>query len=314
MKIYYGNDSCYRDVTFIYCSNYLRDLSIYIPASDEERMSKLGPDHLPGVEKQIIVIPNGKQPIVIPTGVSMLLTLNDEINDNIRNKLSLKPVVDDLLSVQSKLMSLHNSLKITYGSFMDELPEQLLAVEFIEKTDKILEIGANIGRNSIILSCLIESEKNQLVSLECNESFVSLLRHNRDINSLEFNIEPSALSERRLVIQDWQTMPLSVDEEIPSGFKEVRTISYDSLQEKYGIEFDTLVVDAEGALYYILLDNPKILKNIKKIIIENDYTDVNHYNYVQDLLIKNNFITIQTQQGGWGCCSDFFYQVWKKMI
>jgi hypothetical protein len=35
--------------------------------------------------------------------------------------------------------------------------------------------------------------------------------------------------------------------------------------------FDTLVLDCEGAFYYILQDTPEILEGIKLLIMENDY-------------------------------------------
>lgn len=307
MKIYYGIQGYYRDITFAYCTYNLRDFSIVIPALDSERSQKIG-DHIPDVEKHIVVIPDNKEPIVIPNGVGVNILLHDEIMNNINRRLLSKPLV----SFEINLDDLHSKLLMTYGSFKDELPEQLLAMKYINKNDKVLEIGANIGRNSIILSCLLENEETQLVSLECNTSFVPLLQHNRFINSLKFNIEPSALSKRRLAIRDWNTISLDVNEVVPEGFKEIQIMSYEEIQTKYNITFDTIVVDAEGALYYILLDDPEILSGIKKIIMENDYDHIEHYNFIRDLLIRNNFEVECTEGGGWGCCTDFFYQVWIK--
>lgn len=312
MKIYYGIQNYYRDITFAYCTYNLCDFSIVIPATDAERSQKIG-DHIPGVEKHIVVVSDNKEPIKIPNGIGVSITLHDEIINNLNKRLLLKPSVSyEIEDIQTRLTTLHSNLLMTYGTFDDELPEQLLAMEFIHKTDKVLEIGANIGRNSIILSCLLENEEKQLVSLECNTSFVPLLQHNRFLNSLKFNIEPSALSVRRLAIRDWNTMSLSQDEQVPEGFKEIQIMSYEQIESKYDICFDTIVIDAEGALYYILLDNPSILKNIKKIIMENDYDQIEHYNFIRNLLEENNFIPVRTLSGGWGCCTEFFYQVWVK--
>jgi len=317
MKIYYGIENHFRDITFAYSVYNLKNFNIIIPSTDEERSRKIG-DHLPGIEKKIIIIPDGKQPIVIPTGVSMSIIMNDEVIHNLKNKLQIKPSLTNMISndfeisINTKLNYLHSKLRMTYGSFEDELPEQLLAVEFIENNDKILEIGANIGRNSIILSCLLNNEEKQMVSLECNHDFIPLLQHNRDINATKFNIEGSALSLRRLVIKDWDTLVIEDNEIIPEGYHEVPTMSFEKIQEKYNIEFNTIVADCEGALYYILLDNPNILCGITKIIMENDYNDIEHYNFIKNLLLLNKFICVSVQGNGWGPCKDNFYEVWKK--
>ena len=84
------------------------------------------------------------------------------------------------------------------------------------------------------------------------------------------------------------------------------------MKVKYNIEFNTLVLDCEGAFYYMLLDMPEMLENIKLIIMENDYWDLNHKNVVDDILMKNNFYVDYTEGGGWGPCSHNFFEVWKK--
>jgi len=61
-----------------------------------------------------------------------------------------------------------------------------------------------------------------------------------------------------------------------NGYKWVKTITYDDLKLKYKINFDTLVLDCEGAFYYILMDMPEILENIKLIIMENNYHNFSH--------------------------------------
>jgi hypothetical protein len=66
------------------------------------------------------------------------------------------------------------------------------------------------------------------------------------------------------------------------GFSWVSTITLEQLKSKYNIEFDTLVLDCEGAFYYILMDMPEILNNINLIIMENDYWDISKKNYIDN--------------------------------
>jgi len=58
---------------------------------------------------------------------------------------------------------------------------------------------------------------------------------------------------------------------------------------------------------------PEILNNINLIIMENDYHDISHKVYIDKILTKNNYYVDYSQHGGWGPCSDYFFQVWKKL-
>lgn len=122
--------------------------------------------------------------------------------------------------------------------------------------------------------------------LNQDENTAKLLKENRDINNLNFHIENSALSMRKLIQKGWDTIPSDV---LLDGYKWINTITFNEIKDKYNIEFDTLVLDCEGAFYYILMDMPEILNNIKLIILENDYPNVSHRSYVGEILLKNNF-------------------------
>jgi hypothetical protein len=104
---------------------------------------------------------------------------------------------------------------------------------------------------------------------------------------------------------------------VPDGFTSVNIISYAELQKKYNIKFDTLAVDCEGALYYILLDMPEILENIKLIMMENDYYNELHKKYVDQVLYAHGFNVVYTEplvghEGLFPHTQQDFYQVWKK--
>ena len=96
------------------------------------------------------------------------------------------------------------------------------------------------------------------------------------------------------------------------GYKPVNTITLEELNNKYNIDFDTLVLDCEGAFYYILLDMPEIVTNINLIIMENDYHNLEHKLYIDNKLREENFEVVYSQIGGWGPCYNNFFEVWKK--
>jgi FkbM family methyltransferase len=214
----------------------------------------------------------------------------------------------NMLNYNAKLASLHAKLKINHGSFDQEYPEQLMSAIFLKGDEKVLELGANIGRNTLVIASLLKDSKN-LVSLECDIEIAAKLKENRDLNGMNFHIEASALSKRPLIQKGWDTI---VSHTILDGYSPVNTITYDRLIEKYGLAFDTLVLDCEGALYYILIDMPEVLKGIKLIIMENDYHDIEHKKSVDTALIASGLQCTYRQAGGWGPCADRFFEVWQK--
>ncbi len=224
------------------------------------------------------------------------------------NVTSKKVSLDNFATPVEKLQAIHSRLALLHGSFSEEYPEQLMSATYLTKDNKVLEIGGNLGRNSCVIASILENENNLIVVESCVES-AQLLTENRDYNQLNFHIEASAVSKYPLIQSGWTTIPSDLD--IPGYFR-VNTITFQDLQKKYDIQFDTLVVDCEGALYYILKDDPEILTNIKTIIIENDFVDFTHLHYVQNLFTRYGFQLIYNQAGGWGPCYSCFYQVWKK--
>jgi hypothetical protein len=64
---------------------------------------------------------------------------------------------------------------------------------------------------------------------------------------------------------------------------------------------------------------PEILDNIKLIIMENDYYDISHKNYIDTVLTNNGFYVDYIESGGlffaykkFPQCYNMFFQVWKK--
>jgi len=210
------------------------------------------------------------------------------------------------------LEEIHSRLYFKHGDIKDELPEQMMAFRYLNGNEKVLEIGGNIGRNSLVIASILKTKNNNnLVVLESDYNSCKMLKENRDINNFNFHIENSALSKRNLIQKKWNTIPSNV---ILDGYSIVNIIDYENLKKKYNINFDTLILDCEGAFYYILQDMEEILNNINLIIMENDYEDINHKHFIDFILIFNNFYRDYVEVGGWGCCYNCFFEVWKKKI
>jgi len=298
MLIFYGNEHNNINVTDICLSKLLNNNIITIHNSECHRVEYFT-DPLPGVLKKIFILNNNKMTVYEYYYVIKINIINFEIT-----------TVSDY-EINYNLLNIHSKLKIKYGYFNEELPEQGMVVRSLKGNEKVLEIGGNIGRNTLVIAHILGENNNNFVTLECNEDIAKQLTENKLLNNFIFNIEQSALSNRKLIQQNWYTKP---SETLENEYNWVNTITFNELKTKYNIEFDTLVLDCEGAFYYILMDMPEILNNINLIIMENDYNDISHKIYIDDILIKNNFYRDYVESGGWEPCYINFYEVWKKII
>ena len=292
MKILYGTMEKKIDVTEICYNRLMNNNIITIPSNDYVR-SFYFTDPVYGVLKKIFI--SDEKTNIFEYDITIIINVITKEITTYSNE---------------KLKNIQNKLKIKYGTFNEELPEQELASRYLTGNEKVLEIGSNIGRNSLIIGYILnQNNNNNFVTMESDTNTVNQLTENRDINNLNFHIENSALSKRKLIQKGWDTIP---SETVLNGYKLVNTISVEELNIKYNIVFDTLVLDCEGAFYYILMDMPEILNNINLILMENDYHNIQHYEYVNNKLTENNFKIDYSQCGGWGPCQNNFFEVWKK--
>jgi FkbM family methyltransferase len=299
MNIFYGTPEKHINVNNICITNLVKDNIITIPNEDDNRANIFTDPHY-GVKKYIFITDDNG-------------TLLHTFDDNIMLRIdiehnTMRCVLFDDIGI--KLDKIRSSLKIQYGSLYDELSEQRMAITYLTGNEKVLELGGNIGRNSLVIASILgQQNSNNLVTLECDKDIANQLRENRDANHLKFHVESSALSKRKLIQKGWDTIESDV---VLEGYLSVDTITLDELNAKYNILFDTLVLDCEGAFYYILKDMPEILNNITLIIMENDYHDISHKEYVDSVLKEHNFFVDYKESGEWGPCESNFFEVWKK--
>ncbi len=311
-KFYYGIKTNNIEVTNIVMNNYKYENNILCIPSDDNTRCKLFGDPVFGIVKSIFIHDIKTHNIYeydANTEIYIDLNSNNIYIDNLPEHIE-KLFPHNNAKEHIILKNIQNQLKINYGTFQEEYPEQIMAVKYLTGKEKILEIGSNIGRNTLIMGHILKQKNsNSLVSLECDSDNFEKLKHNRDLNNFTFYIENSALSKRKLIQKGWNTIASDV---LINGYKNVNIIDLENLHKKYNIEFDTLVLDCEGAFYYILQDMPEILNNINLIIVENDYESIMHKNYVDKILYSKNFKVIYSKSGGFGECSNNFYEVWKK--
>jgi FkbM family methyltransferase len=219
-------------------------------------------------------------------------------------------------SALERLRIIHDKLRFQHGSLEDEFPEQMMVSRFLTGREKVLELRGNVGRNSVVIASILNANHNSaFVVMESDPDTAELLRQNREANGLTFHVEPSALSKHALMQIGWDTMPLDIEQLGGARMcKRVGTMTYAQLVAKYGIQFDTLVVDCEGAFYHILRDMPDILDTVRLVIMENDYPRMEQKHYVDRALRQTGFEVAYSEPGGWGCCRDAFFQVWRRDV
>lgn len=295
--MYYGIITSNINITDIVMSKCMSNNKIYIPMDDVTR-ANIFTDPLYGTVKTVFVRNEGTITEIHNNTYAIINLDTNEIQQMPREK------------IVNKLNKIHSSLSFIGGSLDDEYSEQIMATIFLKGDEKILEIGANVGRNTMIIASILDNDAEQFVTMECDLNSCNNLYQNKDLNDFHFNVEPCALSKRNLIQRGMDTITSDV---VLSGYTKVNTITYEQLLNKYNIKFDTLVLDCEGAFYYILQDMPEILDNINLIIMENNYNDITHKIYVDKVMSSKGLSCVYIQSLPWRrCCQSNFFEVWKK--
>lgn len=313
MKIIYGYGNSYVDITEQVFKKCLTDNGIIIPKDDTKRAKIFG-DPIPYQLKNIIITDHNNNQHIFNSGIEINIKI-PSISKQLYDLNNLKKWWNEtgkfIKNDEERLNEFHCHAQIMYGDIKGEIIEQTMAIKFLNENAKVLEIGSNIGRNTIVIATILNNPKN-LVTLESDPISAQQLTDNLKLNKIDTNVEACALSSTRLIQKGWDTIPLYDGDSIPEDWKEVATITYEQLMNKYNINFDTIVADCEGALFYIIKDYPQILDNVNLMILENDYKDKDHKEFINNILKMRGFKCIFSHGGGWGPCANFFWETWKK--
>lgn len=305
MQILYGSENNYQDITYFLYPAYYRHQRIVIPVGTLDIFHPTETSH---VNVNGTIYPLNSE-IIIPVDAAALRRQWWQDKGH--------AIADPL----AKLTELHKTLTICHGNIKDELPEQLMVATYLDENATVLELGANIGRNTCIIATILKDD-TRLVTLESNGDYISQLMDNRNNNGFNFHVVNAALSKVKLIQAGWQSTTVrdllgaNTDPDyLPQGYFWTNTITFEALQAKFNLVFDTLVIDCEGAIYQILNDDPGILRNIKTIIIENDFQTMDQYHYVTDMFLANKFeLTFSDALNGYMPCAPYFYQVYTRHL
>lgn len=245
-------------------------------------------------------------------GISIKLLGMDDSTNIIPNREINNAIIEE------KLYAIHSQYVLQEfdcinNTFLDELPEQKMVVRYLTGNEKVLEIGSNIGRNTIVIGHILKQKNNtNFVSLESSPKLFPYVVENVTKNNIPCHNENSALSKRTLIQTGIESFVVPYGTPAPDDGFLVNILTYEELVNKYQINFDTLIMDCEGAFYYILMDMPEMLTNINLIIMENDYGEISHKQYIDSVLKNKGFYVDYVEPGGWGPCFNCFFEVWKR--
>uniref|UniRef100_A0A6C0J5U8 Methyltransferase FkbM domain-containing protein n=1 Tax=viral metagenome TaxID=1070528 RepID=A0A6C0J5U8_9ZZZZ len=164
-----------------------------------------------------------------------------------------------------------------------EVFEQKLLLYFLKDTDNVIELGANIGTSSILISKILKDSKNQHISVEPNKKILPILKENKILNKATFNIIPGIISppgDFYLDNDGWAGNIVKYKTK-----QKVKTFDFYELDSKYN--FNVLFADCEGSLVQLINDYPEIHIKLRLVIYEKDGNI--DYSKVDNYFLKNNF-------------------------
>ena len=181
-----------------------------------------------------------------------------------------------------------------------EVEEQEIASKYIKKNDKVLELGARYGTVSAIILDKISDPKDCVI-VDPDTNITQALTNNLNKCGYEdARIFVGTIGSRKKKIHSNDSYA-TYTESCEGDECNIENMTYDNLQRKYDITFNTIVADCEGCLPE-LIDHIEDMDPIKKIIFETDRAGNVDYNKLYTKLNERGFKNVR----------EGFVQIWVK--
>lgn len=174
-----------------------------------------------------------------------------------------------------------------------EFAELDLLSKMLSPEDRVLEIGGAIG--FIGLFCRKTLKVSEVVSVEPNPKTLTYLRRNYELNGLTPAVIEAAVASAdgpvTFYTNDmfWADSLLQPAKNTGATAMTVPGLTFNSLLQRAGKTFNTLIIDIEGAEQYLPLES--IPRDIKKIVIEihQNVIGVRPGYHILETLIRSGF-------------------------
>ena len=140
--------------------------------------------------------------------------------------------------------------------------------EHLSPDAKVLELGSCLGYVSCLTNQLLKNKSQHLV-LEANPQLIPWIEKNKRENDCEFAIENSIVSNQKM--NDFYIHDLIVggSAKRKTAHKiEIKGETFESLRSRYGIYFDTLIMDIEGGELHLFQNHKEGIAKFDKIFME----------------------------------------------
>lgn len=177
----------------------------------------------------------------------------------------------------------------------------------LESTSKVLELGACIGYVSCLTNKLLD-DNTQHVVLEANPNLIPWITDNKEENSSGFHIENLIISKQ--TDNDFYVHDLIVGGSSKRTTEHKITVEgtdFASLMNKYGINFDTLIMDIEGGELELFRSFKDDISRFNQIFVElHPFAGILTKEEAQECenILSSLGFSIQVREGN--------FQIWKK--
>jgi FkbM family methyltransferase len=204
-----------------------------------------------------------------------------------------------LLKIQVPRYHYRYFCRIEKGDFTPGHEDHILSRFTPKEGDTVIDIGAHIGRYTIVSSKLV-GKTGKVVAIEADLDTFQLLKRNVALNNLT-NILPlniAVFSTKTRIKLFEQSASAKYNSLILSRAKqtekytEINADTLDSILELNGIgQVDWIKIDVEGAEFEVLKGATKILSsgNIDLLIEIHNVGDSSHYDNIVDFLKQYNY-------------------------
>jgi FkbM family methyltransferase len=140
--------------------------------------------------------------------------------------------------------------------------------QYLSPKAKVLELGGCLGYVSCLINKILSNKKNQVV-LEANPELIPWLEKNKDENDCGFEIENSIISKQKSNVFniDGNIHASSIKHQTNQKIN-IKGVKIKDLEEKYNIEFDTLILDIEGGELKLFREHMEKIAKFDKIFFE----------------------------------------------
>jgi len=146
-----------------------------------------------------------------------------------------------------------------------ELPERELIRKYLSADSRVLELGGCIG----VVSCTINNllrDRHAHVVVEANPFLIPFLERNRDVNGAKFSVE-------HCVVTRDSAATLSIAANMDGSRRgeqglAIPTHTFEYIEGRHQISFNTLVMDIEGAESEFIMENRATLERMQLLVIE----------------------------------------------